>query len=627
MMKKSIIYIFLIALLFVGCKQNNLNENKACVNIGFNSESRMVYPSKVSIEKMDLIEFYLDDELLDSWKTDEEKTAYANFWKHSTYLIDPGIHSFEFKLYDDHNNYFYGGRIENQEIIFGDNYINIQLERKISTGNLEIKLDWEKECNISFARAGIFLLNDYVTPLEGCDFESLEITFGEQYDSIVYSKDNIPTGDYFVKVELYNEANLNNPSYCEYDVYRIQGGSTTIYKELLNLYKFDEYYKLNYILGEGASWTGEAAKPYYIYNKKLVLPTEDAVKKEGYVFLGWYKDLNKYDSKVEALEENDRKEKTLYARWKKGVKFNISEFAAYMDELEAGSTTDEIILIDNSYSSYSEDAYNYLVAILKKAEEKNIKVNLDLSQTELMFDLTTFKECNALVKVTLPERFNCDVKFYDCINIKELIIPKSRTSNNLGGLSGKINIEKIIYEGDFKNFINLDFGYCALFGNTDEITHKLYVNSTELISGEVYIPEGIVYIRSGLSCYNNITKLILSSTVKSIWEDAFNSCSNLTFVSFGENLKCINDRAFCNCNKIESVTIPESVEQIGAYCFSNDSITFEKAENWYYLGFNEHNNWSEKTGGTAIENMNDFYNKYDAKEGYINRKYRFYRVN
>ena len=141
MMKKNILYLFVTKNIISGISKskkshNNLNENKTCVNISFNSENRMVYPSEVRLDEMDLIEFYLDGELLDSWTTDEKNTAYYNFRSHRTFFINPGIHSFEFKLYDDQNNYFYGGKEENKEIIFGDNYIHIQLERKLNEKKL-----------------------------------------------------------------------------------------------------------------------------------------------------------------------------------------------------------------------------------------------------------------------------------------------------------------------------------------------------------------------------------------------------------------------------------------------------------------------------------------------------------
>lgn len=46
----------------------------------------------------------------------------------------------------------------------------------------------------------------------------------------------------------------------------------------------------------------------------------------------------------------------------------------------------------------------------------------------------------------------------------------------------------------------------------------------------------------------------------------------------------------------------------------------------YYLDFNDYKNWDKKEGGTRIENMNDFYNEFVVNEGYINRKYKFYRL-
>ena len=60
--------------------------------------------------------------------------------------------------------------------------------------------------------------------------------------------------------------------------------------------------------------------------------------------------------------------------------------------------------------------------------------------------------------------------------------------------------------------------------------------------------------------------------MKTIGDDAFCYCSNLTNVTIGSGVETIGTGAFQECS-ITSLTIPENVKLIGAEAFSSNDFT------------------------------------------------------
>ena len=134
--------------------------------------------------------------------------------------------------------------------------------------------------------------------------------------------------------------------------------------------------------------------------------------------------------------------------------------------------------------------------------------------------------------------------FRDCVSLTEMTLPKS-----------------------LKTVDESVFNETAWAKNCKE----LYVcGNTALIggqcSGDIVIPEGVTVI-GRLGGNNNITSLVIPSTMKNIPNSAFENYTNLKSVVIKEGVEFIELCAFGGCTSLSSVSIPDSAEKIELNAF------------------------------------------------------------
>ena len=81
------------------------------------------------------------------------------------------------------------------------------------------------------------------------------------------------------------------------------------------------------------------------------------------------------------------------------------------------------------------------------------------------------------------------------------------------------------------------------------------------------IPEGELEIADGEFAFReDITEVVLPSTLKRIGKSAFQECVNLESISFPEGLEEIGECAFCNCLSLCEPPLSEGV-RVGFMAF------------------------------------------------------------
>ncbi len=184
-----------------------------------------------------------------------------------------------------------------------------------------------------------------------------------------------------------------------------------------------------------------------------------------------------------------------------------------------------------------------------------------------------FKGYTALSSITIPNSVTSigDAAFKGCTGLSSINIPNSVTSIGSETFRDCGNIESV-----------------KMGKNVSSIGDNAFYNCTSLNS--ITLPKKLESIGSGVfsgewseSDYRShgcpITSIAIPHSVKTIGNDAFRYCRELTLVSFETDdegktsLTSIGDWAFSECF-FSSITIPNSVTTIGKGAFeNNDSLT------------------------------------------------------
>jgi len=120
--------------------------------------------------------------------------------------------------------------------------------------------------------------------------------------------------------------------------------------------------------------------------------------------------------------------------------------------------------------------------------------------------------------------------------------------------------------GDYTYTINSD-GVSVTLDGYNGSGGDLVIPETIDISSVDY---SVTIINGSMSPSNNVTSVVIPSSVESIGGGAFSGATNLTSVTLNEGLITITDAAFSS-SSITSITIPDSVTTITNGAFSGTS--------------------------------------------------------
>ena len=213
-----------------------------------------------------------------------------------------------------------------------------------------------------------------------------------------------------------------------------------------------------------------------------------------------------------------------------------------------------------------------------------------------------FAHCGSLRKVSLPDSLMTikECAFYNCPMLEEIILPNSveeieesafGNCESLNIMSLPTNIRNIGNHAFFRckhfegiipaqleslgispfpkngNDINsLSPFYSVYKGLLIDNTKNSVVQSLQSLK-VLNLPESIVSIDDYAFSWSDLESVIIPSTIKSIGDNAFNSCKHLTHIEFNKSIKHISKGMFSFCDNLEEVHLPDWIEEIGDYAF------------------------------------------------------------
>jgi hypothetical protein len=96
--------------------------------------------------------------------------------------------------------------------------------------------------------------------------------------------------------------------------------------------------------------------------------------------------------------------------------------------------------------------------------------------------------------------------------------------------------------------------------------------------GDVTIPDNVIEIGQAAFAKSNVTKVIMSNSVKYIGSSAFEYCKKLKSIKFSDNIENIDSFSFYHCTSLKEIKLPNKLKKLGGsaffYCENLSKISF-----------------------------------------------------
>ena len=211
-------------------------------------------------------------------------------------------------------------------------------------------------------------------------------------------------------------------------------------------------------------------------------------------------------------------------------------------------------------------------------------INITIPDSVVSIGTWAFNNCTGLTSVTVSSNLTNISKatFFNCKELTCITLPSSITNIDSYAFSFCSNLKDIYYGGTQAQWNNISIGdsndvlssatiHLAPLGEGtcgDNLTWKLEGNGMLTISGDGTMVDYVSGESPWYSYKNNITSIVIESTVTSIGNYAFYDCANLTSVFIPNSVDSIGRYAFYKCNNLANIDLPEKITIIKTYAFS-----------------------------------------------------------
>ena len=318
-----------------------------------------------------------------------------------------------------------------------------------------------------------------------------------------------------------------------------------------------EWAKENITISFVTNDSNQNINPMYVkYAEQYLLPI---LNKDGYRFLGWYKDQERMDF----FAPNIKEDVTLVAKWE-----SLSENPTY--DLEYKLNKD-----GKSYSVVGIGSMPYNDVIIPKIY-KGLPV--------ISIAARAFENCSKIKTIIIPDTVTSigGVAFYYCTNLQYIEIPESVTYIGNYAFGYCKSLKNVILPSQMTILEEGLFSYCSnlltvqLPKKLETIRYDAFGNCINLLT--IDIPYGLTTIEyyAFRGC-NSLKSVNLPKTLNSIGNNAFESCDSLESIIIPNGITTIQNYTFLGCRNLKYVNIPNTIISVGVGAFSNcvslESIT------------------------------------------------------
>ncbi len=200
---------------------------------------------------------------------------------------------------------------EGYKVALGINGINFSLSvisySTEGTGNLSLRMSFPTEPEATVKAQ--LLQTGTLAPVT--DEETLAVTHGSNLNSVTYTKNNLSSGSYVIRLNFYGRQGLNLNSYSETAIIS-ENMDTSVTRCLSSI---NEIYNIRYILNGGSFAEGYVIPSAFTRKSSVILPGGDSISRQQYIFAGWYESPEYQDKPVKSIKKGTAGDIILYAKW------------------------------------------------------------------------------------------------------------------------------------------------------------------------------------------------------------------------------------------------------------------------------------------------------------------------
>ena len=179
----------------------------------------------------------------------------------------------------------------------------------------------------------------------------------------------------------------------------------------------------------------------------------------------------------------------------------------------------------------------------------------------------SFRNCIGLTSVALPDGIISlgNQAFVNCVKLTGIDLPASVTKI---GMQAFLECQDLTHVGaaSLESWLNIDFA--DQYANPLCVAHHLTINGQEVT--DLVIPSTVASVKrfAFIEC-DGLQSVVIQSGVNTVEESAFANCDGITSVSLPAGLTTFKKQAFSGCTALTGITIPNGVTMLPDALFMN----------------------------------------------------------
>ena len=291
-------------------------------------------------------------------------------------------------------------------------------------------------------------------------------------------------------------------------------------------------------------------------------------KREGYNFIGWYYNDEKFDFTTIGSDVS------LKARWivcSEGLEFSLSEDEKSYTVTGYGDFYGDNLIIPSHYEGKP------VTAIADNAFYDTPIISLRIPGTVKKVGFMAFARCRSLFEVVIDDGVEeLDSSFYGCLSLSSLTLANSikKLDNAFRGCSSLTSVtlpnSTVSANNAFQDcaaLVTNDYEGGKYLGTESNPYYMLMTVSDKSVTSFKINEKTVIIHTAALMDCTALAEVSIPSSVLYIYGNAFMRCTSLTTVIIPSSVTTVASFAFSDCENLKTVYIPRSVKEVGYHAF------------------------------------------------------------